>query len=295
VKRVLSISGGGMRGVIPARVLVELERVNNAPISETYNLVCGTSTGGILACLMGAGVSAIEAMDFYFKSGPRIFKTNHLRNLYSARGVIHTKYSSANLVKELKGCIGENLLLKDCKTRVMVTTVNSYRMSEMVKSWEPKFENLPAWLAARMTSAAQTYFPQAEALGEKWLDGGNVRNSPMVCALAEAVELWPGEQIELVHLGTGFVKKPSELPDGGAMFWAAEIFNTVTNADDSFDDYICRKMEKVLPNFSYHRFDVSLDKFPGMDDASKKTLSSLVKETELAIKHSDLSIFKKSN
>jgi patatin-like phospholipase/acyl hydrolase len=285
MRKIISISGGGMRGIIPARVLAEIEHREKKQIFESRDLICGTSTGGILACLMGAGVSALKALDFYFQSGPKIFKSGALRNLYSAKGLIHTKYKSNILIEELKQAMGGEILLKDSKTHVMATTVSNYGFAEMIKSWEHRFGMLPLWLAAQMTSAAQTYFPQAEALGEKWLDGGNVRNAPMVCALVEALELWPSEEIELLHIGTGVERKCSPLPDGGALFWAKEIFNTVTNADDSFDDYICRKMEKVIPNFTYKRFDISLEKFPPMDDASHKTLTFLMRETEKALKN----------
>jgi hypothetical protein len=162
----------------------------------------------------------------------------------------------------------------------------------MVKSWSPEWADLPMATAALMTASAQTYFPQAEVTRagqtESYLDGGNVRNAPMACAAFEAGALWGfAEPITLVHLGTGRVRNPKPLPNGGALFWAAEIFDCTTNGDDSYDDYFCRGLEKFVPGFRYHRLDVELDKFPPMDDASRRTLDGLVSQTEamLAVEH----------
>lgn len=288
MKRVLSISGGGMRGVIPARMLAEIERRTGRMIHELFDLVCGTSTGGILACLAAAGVSAVDALRFYHESGPRIFNAGW-RKLYSAGGAIHTKYGNEVLSRELKASIGLGSI-GSAKTRLMVTTLRNDRKAEMVKSWESEWAELQLWEAALMTSAAQTYFPQAEISRsgkvERYLDGGNIRNAPMACAAFEAGRLWWGEPILLVHLGTGRARNPKLLSNGGAIFWAAEIFDCTTNGDDSYDEYFCRGLETFVPGFRYRRFDVDLEHFPAMDDASERTLAGLERLVDLSM-HTD--------
>ena len=288
MKRVLSISGGGMRGVIPARMLVEIERRTGRMVHELFDLVCGTSTGGILACLATAGVPASSALEFYQRSGPRIFNAGW-RQIYSAGGALHTKYGNEILARELRASIGMGSI-GSAKTRLMVTTLRNDRKAGMVKSWEPEWAELQLWEVALMTSAAQTYFPQAEISRagkvERYLDGGNVRNAPMACAAFEAGRLWWGEPILLVHLGTGRARNPKLLPNGGAIFWAAEIFDCTTNGDDSYDEYFCRGLETFVPGFRYRRFDVDLDRFPAMDDASERTLAGLERLVELSM-HTD--------
>ncbi len=286
MKRVLSISGGGMRGVIPARILMEIEKRTGFTASALFDLMAGTSTGGILACLAASpkDVTARDAMAFYYESGPRIFSQSLWRRIYSGAGGIHTKYPGEALAEELENCIGDYPLAR-AQTKLMVTTLEAHRKAEMVKSWAPEWAQLPMAKAALMTASAQTYFPQAEItrddILENYLDGGNVRNAPMACAAFEAGALWGfSEPITLVHLGTGRVRIPKPLPNGGALFWASEIFNCTTNGDDSYDDYFCRGLEKFIPGFRYHRLDVELDKFPAMDDASRGTLDDLVYETE---------------
>lgn len=275
-----------MRGIIPARILVEIERRIDRPIAESFNLLAGTSTGGILASLLASPekISAENAMDFYYDSGPRIFKNSPLRNLYSARGAIHTKYRQDTLASELRKCLGDHPLSAS-RTRLMVTTLESRRKAGMVKSWSPEWSHLDIATAALMTSSAQTFFPQTEITREgrieHYLDGGNVRNAPMACAAFEAGALWGfSEPITLIHLGTGRIRYPKPLPNGGALFWAAEIFDCTTNGDDSYDDYFCRGLENLIPGFKYYRLDPELDAFPAMDDASPRTLDHLVRETE---------------
>lgn len=272
-----------MRGVVPATVLCAIEQHSGKPLHETFDLVCGTSTGGILACLIAAGIPAKQARDFYFKAGPRIFKTSALRKIYSLGSLLHTKYPADDLERELKAAIGTGLM-SSAQTHLMVTSMTATRRAEMIKSWEPDFAELPMWKAAQMTSSAQTFFPQAEALGEKWLDGGNVRNAPMVCALAEALDLWPSEPLRLIHLGTGYNTHPEPLPNGGAAFWAANIFEATTNADDSFDTYICEKMQRVIPGFRFFKLDVPILRFPPMDDASPDTLKDLCGSTVVSMR-----------
>src|SRR5690349_15414460 len=112
MKHVLSISGGGMRGIIPARILVEVERRTGQPIADSFDLLAGTSTGGILACLTASpdALSAERAMEFYYERGPRIFQRSLLRDLYSGRGSVHTKYRGTALSTELTRCLGLHTL-----------------------------------------------------------------------------------------------------------------------------------------------------------------------------------------
>lgn len=272
-----------MRGVIPGEWLVQAETRIGRPMHKVVDLIAGTSTGGILAMLLAAGVSARDAMRFYYDAGPRIFRQGIFRKLYSAGGMLHTKYRADDLERELLECIGPGLL-RDALVPVMVTALTDHRAAVMVKSWQPEWEELPMATAAQATSSAQTYFPQARVNGVGYLDGGNVRNNPSVCAMVEAVRLFGiTEPILLIHLGTGIAQNRKPLPNGGAAFWAAEIFDATTNGDDSYDDYQCKILEEVLPGFRYERFDVALPEFPGMDDARKGTLDRLVAAARVAL------------
>lgn len=281
MKRVLSIAGGGMRGVGPLKICFEIEKRVGRPLFEIFDLIVGTSTGGIVACLAGAGKTAEESKKFYYDHGPKIFSSNPLSKIGSGGGLLGTKYSSDNLINSLQACIG-SVQMRDAKTRVMVTAMTDQRKAEMVKSWDSEWENCPLAIAALMTASAQTYFPPACILhqGEvvKYLDGGNVRNSPQACAAFEALRLWRDlidlEGLFLLHLGTGKAREPKPLPKGGALSWAPCIFDFTTQADDSYDDYFCRGLSEIIPRFRYERLDFTLQKFPAMDDARASTLDN---------------------
>lgn len=284
MKTLLSISGGGMRGVIPGRILMEIEDKNGKPIHQIFDLIGGTSTGGILAILTGMGVPAWKALNFYYTSGPKIF-SGGLRNSWTIGGLLSTKYTDENLSRELQKAIpprelGESL------TKIMVTTVKGDNSSEMLKSWDEWGGQWPAWQAAKATSSAQIYFPPTKYGSELYFDGGNVRNNPVACVLLEGIRLWPNESFRLISLGTGIEAKPRKLPTGGVLAWGAELFNTVNIADDSYDDYAVRQVANLI-DLDYRRLDITIDRFPRLDDARRKTLDALVKETENLIHNNE--------
>jgi uncharacterized protein len=277
-----------MRGVIPARILMEIERRCGRPLSDVFDLVVGTSTGGIIACLIAAGVPMKAALDFYFDAGPRIFPASWWRTVKQALAV---KYGNTVLKVELQNAIGDRWL-HEAKTKVMVTTLTNRARAEMVKSWHADWADLRLWEAALMTSAAQTYFPQAR-VGRRdlgYLDGGNVRNNPMVCARDEALRLWHPEPIFLLQVGTGEEENPEKLPDAGAAFWAAKLFSTTTKGDDSFDQYGCDLFAELPLGFTYRKLDVTLGKYPAMDDARQDTLQELVDVTQAMLVREGLAL-----
>src|ERR1700730_19202618 len=110
VFRILSLDGGGIRGVFPAALLARLEQHLDAPIGSYFDLIAGTSTGGIIAIGLGLGLSAKDILKFYAERGPAIFDQKHgrLENFVRQRlrGVLHlfgSKYSSAPLQGDLTG------------------------------------------------------------------------------------------------------------------------------------------------------------------------------------------------
>lgn len=279
MKRVLSIAGGGMRGVGALVFAGEIVRRTGRPLWECFDLIVGTSTGGIIACLAAAGRGVEECREFYFTAGPRIFRSGALRRLYSAGGVLHTKYPGEVLAGELRRCIGD-VLLRDGRCDVMVTSAERRRQEVMVKSWREEWRDMPLALAALMTASAPTYFPQAEFMhgGERcaYLDGGLVRNDPCACAAHEALMRWRDEEILHVALGTGVPRVVKPFSNGGAAFWAGDIFDGKTTLDSRFDTKMCEDWEVLHgPRYRHERFDFSLAQMPAMDAADRESLEEI--------------------
>src|SRR5262245_32275966 len=108
MKRILSIDGGGIRGVFPASLLAEVEESIGASVANYFDLIVGTSTGGIIALGLGLGLSAAEVLRFYQEHGPTIFCGNRLLRLIRHIGL--SKYSSGPLRNALQAAFGDRRL-----------------------------------------------------------------------------------------------------------------------------------------------------------------------------------------
>lgn len=270
-----------MRGIIPARVMAEIERSSGKPIHRLFDIVVGTSTGGILAVLSGAGIPMRRAVEFYYESGPKIFKGIG-RKIFSLGGLVATKYSDKNLTTELRRAVPMRPF-GDSLTHTMVTVVRGDNHAGIIKSWDEDGSKWPSWEVAKATSSAQVIFPPHEYKQERWYDGGNVRNNPVVCGLVEAIRLWgPAEDLQILSIGTGVREGGRDLPTGGAVAWVPELFETTTHADDSYDDYTVRMLSEVM-SIDYRRFQVTLPSYPALDDARKSTLDAMSNLTSVAV------------
>jgi patatin-like phospholipase/acyl hydrolase len=128
--RILSIDGGGIRGIIPATVLAEIERRTGRHVADLFDVIAGTSTGGILACGLtipdatgGPSRSASELVDMYVKEGPRIFPHEFLGGL---RSLVDEKYSQKGIEAVLQQYMGDTML-SDAVTEIIVTAYDIER------------------------------------------------------------------------------------------------------------------------------------------------------------------------
>jgi patatin-like phospholipase/acyl hydrolase len=208
MRRVLAIDGGGVRGVIPAAFLAELEVGLSGRIADYFDLITGTSTGGIVALGLGASMQASEIRDFYVERGPRIFPGQSW--VRRARRVAVAKYDHEQLRTELTHVFGDRKL-GESKTRLVVPSmdVNSGRVHLWKTAHNPRFVQdyvVRMVEVAMATSAAPTYFQVflTEA-GTPLIDGGVFANNPAGLAAVEAVGVlkWSPEEIRILSLGCG--------------------------------------------------------------------------------------------
>lgn len=287
MRRILAIDGGGIRGIIPAAVLVALEAQLGASLAEEFDLISGTSTGGILACGLAAGLSAQSMLDLYVKRGGEIFSRSPEWIAETADGVLGPKYDASALEAILKEVLG-NLTLAQAKT---VLLVPSYALelphlpgapTEPGSYFFKSTDGDNAFLrdAARATSAAETYFPPYEFTNlhgrvGAFADGGTFADSPGMCAYAEARKLWPIEPLTVVALGTGIGIDPlpfDELQHAGLAQWAKRISSVFMDGQCDAIDYQLRQLEPAR----YFRLDTLVAPAnAAMDDASAENLTAL--------------------
>ena len=201
-KRILAIDGGGIKGVFPASFLATVEDSIGDNVGNYFDLIVGTSTGGIIALGLGLGLSAKQILAFYEESGPLIFRGN--RRL----GWFRSKYSSAPLKDALEACFGEKKL-GDSKKRLVIPSL-SLQSGEVYiykTAHHPRFETdykVQAVDVALATTAAPTYFPiHQSAMGTPLIDGGVWANNPVAVSVVEAIAVleWPRDSLRILSLG----------------------------------------------------------------------------------------------
>lgn len=263
---ILSIDGGGIRGILPGVIIEYIEsrlqeRTNNpeARISDFFDLIAGTSTGGILSCLYltpnengRPKYSAAEAVDLYLKNGGQIFSESFWQKITNPFAARKAKYSPSNLEKILKKYLGDVMLseaLKPC----LITSYEIFQRKSVFfnatdtrlsfnnatpKEKQNELRNFKLRDIARSTSAAPTYFPPASIESKSGapyylVDGGTFANNPAMCAYTEARTIdfgnilnKPGKpnkpdinNIVLISIGTGSENKPYKYED--AKDWGA--------------------------------------------------------------------------
>ncbi len=258
--RILSIDGGGIRGVIPGQVVVQLEKKlqkfsgnPHARVSEYFDLMAGTSTGGILTCVYlcpddddpkKSRFSASDAVDLYNKKGGRIFDLPFLHKLRTAGGVFDEKYPAGTMEELLKEYFGEiklSQLIKPCLiTAYEITRRAAYFFTQLDAAKHEGFDFLVCDVA-RATSAAPTYFEAIKILSVSGVpytlvDGGVFANNPAMCAYSEARKIVFDEhrvkptaaEMLILSLGTGYTRKPykhEKAKDWGAVQWIKPIID----------------------------------------------------------------------
>ncbi|SDE60917.1 CBASS cGAMP-activated phospholipase [Cellulophaga baltica] len=332
--KILSIDGGGIKGVFPAMFLMLLEdELKNRSDGKTkiyqhFDLITGTSTGGIIAIALALGISAKEIYNLYLDNAKEIFGNKkpfffgQIRNSAHERNFLETLVR--NKFKEVNS--GNDPRLKDCKTDICIPIYDLIQGNPSVlkTKYHPAFErdyHIPAYQAAMATSAAPTYFDPytsdyIDLNGTKKdfsnkVDGGVMANNPTLVALLEATKAFKVEmsQLEILSLGTGYKK----FTDGnsrkkwGLYYWMRKdkrqrlIDLFMQSQSQLVANYISLlyqgidKREKDNPNFVYDRIDVQLneDNFIDMDESDKAKIKNFAELASIEFQHNRSSIIKK--
>lgn len=281
MKTILSIDGGGMKGYIPCSVLMEIERRAKRPCYEIFDIVAGTSIGGILASVISTGQSATEVIKFFTEDGPKIFGRVQP---FGWGGVLRPRYAAEPLESALKVRLG-SATLKDCKVPLLVTAfdLNAYT-PVFFKSTKPN-PNYALWEIGRATSAAQTYFPGFKLDDMILWDGGNAANNPTLCVVAEAFKLWgEHEKFRVLSVGCGAAKSavaPDKLISPGIVVVGAETLGLLLDANDELPNYIMKQM--LFDTDGYFRIQPETTRKLTLDGSDSKALKDLKDEAELCV------------
>jgi patatin-like phospholipase/acyl hydrolase len=284
--RILSCDGGGIRGVLSAVLLNRLSAAYPNLLQDrpdTISMYAGTSTGGILALGLAAGLTPAQIRDLYVTDGKLIFDSSWTRDVVELGGLSGSKYDNVNLKQILQETFGARKL-QDLKPRVLIASfsLDNQASDPASRTWNPKFfhnftgadsdgDSLLVDVAMS-TSAAPTYFPSYGV----YIDGGVIANNPSIAAVVQAMDgrNQPGERatldgIKLLSIGTGaslqYIDDVDH--DWGDAQWIKPILNVMMDGSVGVADFECRQL---LGN-SYCRVEpiFPAGKSFAMDDVSK--------------------------
>ena len=262
--RVLTIDGGGIRGLVTT---VLLQRLVAHPgfenLLDSVDFVAGTSTGGLIALGIAQQIDLADIRDVYVNKGPKIFDDSWLDDLIDVGKLRGADYDIKPLRRELKKLLGK-ATLGQLKKHVLITAfdLDNEDPDPTSRSWKPKLfhnftgpnndQNQLAYKVCLYSSAAPTYFPSVDG----FIDGSVYATNPSMCALAQTQDQrhkpTPSlENVVLLSLGTGitlqYVKGRSH--DWGYVQWIKPLVSLMLEGTAGIADYQCRQ----ILNTRYHR------------------------------------------
>src|SRR5436190_13299530 len=294
--KILSIDGGGIRGIIPAMILAEIEKRLGEQLHRVFDLIAGTSTGGIITLAVGARSKGDgpyrpgELADMYVENGPEIFHKNVMTPL---RMLLRPKYSAEPLERVLEEFFAETMF----STALTPLLISSYdieaerpfffKSHKILERKESEYD----WRVreiARATSAAPTYFPPArlEKAGRAYalVDGGVCVNNPAMAAFAEACRLYrQAKHFVLVSAGTG--DRADHYPyhkarKWGLLGWACKIVPVFMDSVSEAADY---ELDSIPACKFYRLQPPSLG--PASNDIDDSSISNLDNLQKVARKY----------
>jgi uncharacterized protein len=283
--KVLAIDGGGIRGLIPALVLAEIESRTGRRMADMVDLIAGTSTGGIIGCALAkpSPMPASEIARLYEDEGPDIFSRSLLKQITSVGGFLDERYSSDGLVATLERHLGDTHMTEATVPLLLTAYDTTGRAIRFMRS-EGDGSDLTMALAAQATSAAPTYFEPVPIGSQTLVDGGVFAINPAMCAYAEVA----GKLDFLLSLGTGSHTRPlpyKEIKDWGQIEWARPILDVVFDGGQDAVDF----QLGALADGSYVRLQTELtEASDDLDDASSENLAALKREARRLIASSDI-------
>lgn len=291
--RILSIDGGGLRGVLALQTLQKLEALTGKPIYKLFDYICGVSTGAVIGFMLGViQIPGKECDDLYRRLGSDVFKQNVILGTMKM-GWSHAFYDSEAWENILKEKVGSHLLVEtsrnpECPKVAAVSTIvnqglplkahvfRNYNLPPGVRSHYLGGCQYQLWQAIRATSAAPGYFQEFRLGNDLHQDGGLLINNPTALAIHECKCLWPDTPLEcVVSLGTGRIETTGKT---SATYTSlkTKLTNVISSATDT--EEVHAMLDAFLPPDTYFRFNPFVNEDVSMDESRQEKLNMLQAE-----------------
>ncbi|XP_048010982.1 calcium-independent phospholipase A2-gamma isoform X4 [Megalobrama amblycephala] len=292
--RVLSIDGGGTRGLVALQALHRLESLTGKPIYQLFDYICGVSTGAILAFMLGVfQIPLDECEELYRKLGSDVFKQNLIVGTVKM-GWSHAYYDSQIWEEILKERMGHGLMIETSKNpkcpkvSAVSTIVNrglplkayvfrNYNFLPGVRSHYLGGCQHKMWQAIRASSAAPGYFQEYVLGNDLHQDGGLLINNPTALAIHESKCLWPNTPVQcVVSLGTGRYETVAKTSSSTYTSLKTKLTNVISSATDT--EEVHTMLDALLPPNTYFRLNPYMSEDVPLDENRQDRLDFMLAE-----------------
>lgn len=278
MKKILSIDGGGMKGLFSATLLAEIEKNAGIRICDYFDLIAGTSTGAIIAAALALGMPAEKIQKLYLERARVIFPSQRWRYL---RQIFGGKYSSKALKEVLEQEFGDSLI-GNCETRLLIPAFNitAYHPQVFKTSHAKDLRydyRKKIWSVLLATTAAPTYFEPYKTKWGAYIDGGIGANNPSALAVVEGISKLGWEKSDIRLLSIGCTPKAINHTTGEEKMGVVNVgklINLFMDGESQYSNNIAKfllgenQIIRISPNIATRN--------AALDSSNKMTLDKLV-------------------
>ncbi len=302
--KILSLDGGGVRGVMAARILQKVEQQiqesKGQSLQEYFDLIAGTSTGSLIAAAVVSGMDSNQVLNLYKNETLEIFpyQTRWSRKrlpLIAKYGISAPKFSNQGLINVMQKYLVKNqvpIKIKDVvKPNILIVAYNMYKddPSFFVNQDSLWYSDIPLWEICVSSASAPTYFPPYELKGQDksypYIDGGVAANNPTLAAVGYAIKLGHKlEEISVISIGTGETTNAytfEKIVGWGLSEWAIPLFSLTLNAQAGANNLVAEQILGISNAKCYLRLQFQLTGTNNaIDDARPENIQRLIQDSE---------------
>uniref|UniRef100_A0A8R1HXI2 PNPLA domain-containing protein n=1 Tax=Caenorhabditis japonica TaxID=281687 RepID=A0A8R1HXI2_CAEJA len=298
---VLSIDGGGTRGMMGLEVLEKIEKLSGKKICDLFDMICGVSTGGIVASLLTVKRYTVkECREVYMDVSKRLFSQGKFQG---GMGLIlkHSYYNTNLWISILKQMIGEDVTMISTSRKLNTPRLAIIASIVNLPTIQPYvFRNYdhpagrdshyrggaehPLWTAVQASAAAPLYFSEVKLDNLLLQDGGVYANNPTAIAYHETKLMWPNETINcVVSVGNGrTVTAPDPVPTVFSTSIQDKLLRIIDSATDT--EGVHMNVHDMLPDKVYYRFNPYMTYAYGLDEIDQVRLEQMASDAEFYVR-----------